>query len=135
MASLIKCKKCGKLFSDASDSEMCGACNQEHFSPLDHVKAYLKDHEAATLEEISRDTQIDLQTVLMLYKEGQLVLMHELSPILICESCEALIRSGRYCASCAKKTSSSLREAFSSDNKPEAQKEIKGEYRSGIRKK
>lgn len=135
MANLKKCKKCGKLFSETSDSEFCSACSQVTFNPLDQVKAYLKTHEMATIEDISRDVKIDLQSLLLFYKEGKLTLQYELSAILTCETCEALIRSGRFCDACAKKTSHSLRDAFTSVQKTEEPKEVKGEYRSSFRKK
>jgi RNA polymerase subunit RPABC4/transcription elongation factor Spt4 len=135
MANLKKCKKCGKLFSEASESEFCSACDQVPLTPLDQVKVYLEAHEMATIEDISRDVKIDLQALLLFYKEGKLTLQHALSAILTCESCDALIRSGRYCDACAKKTSHALRDAFSAVNKTEEAKEVKAEYRSSFRKK
>jgi hypothetical protein len=71
--SLSNCVRCGKLFAQHRTSDMaCENCFTVHETEFLLCKDYLRDHPAATLNELSVNTGLPLQRLASWIREGRI---------------------------------------------------------------
>ena len=123
MPDVRYCRRCKKLFVYVSGPQICDACKKLEEDEYDKVRVFLRDNPGATVEEVSRETDVSVALIYRFLKDGRLE-VSEKSPIALkCENCGVRIRSGRFCASCSKKLANemisagrSLKDTFREEN-------------------
>ena len=95
-----QCMRCSKLFQYRG-SPNCPDCVRALDDTFLEVRHYLEDHPHATIDDVCEACQADENDVLRWLREGRLILSHDSSPLLACQSCRKPIQSGRYCETCA----------------------------------
>lgn len=119
---LARCKRCGKIFNQVIEKEICPTCLEEEEEEFQKVKSFFREHPRARLEEASRETGVDKKTIMQFLKDGrlQLVLPEEgtLEEGLFCERCGRPISQGKLCTDCKQKLSLLISKSFQAESKP-----------------
>ncbi len=123
------CKTCGRLFNYLGGKPICQACQKDLEDKFQQVKAYLREHTHAGIQQVAEDNDVDVRQVKQWIREERLTFSKD-SPITIeCENCGEPIRSGRYCASCVAKMQSNLGSAINKPKPVEPKKDVRDKDR------
>lgn len=122
------CKKCRRLFQYTSGPVLCVTCRKELEEIFQKVKQYIKEHQGASIMEVSEELDVSVRLIEKFLREGRLEVAPN-SPIFIrCERCDKEIKSGHYCDECKKQLEAELKRAKNSlINQPGA--EVKAKMR------
>lgn len=95
---LKNCQECNRVFAHPT-RRLCEDCYQKEQESFAAVKDYLQEHPGAPVGEVSRETEVDLETIYEFIREGRLdVVPGDVQ--LRCEICGDQISSGRVCSKC-----------------------------------
>ena len=110
------CRNCGRLFNYIGGPNICQACRDEAEKKFANVKEYIQDNPRSSMQEISDANDVTTNQIRQWIREERLQFSDD-SPIGIeCESCGAIIKTGKYCEACKNKMANSLNDAI---KKPE----------------
>lgn len=96
------CRQCGCLYNYIGGAyrNLCPNCISKLEDKFEEVKAYIEEHNTATIHQVSIDCEIDVRQIEQWIREERLCFTED-SPIGIeCECCGKTIKTGRYCDSC-----------------------------------
>lgn len=95
------CERCGALFKYVGfGDEVCPLCAETVKREFESVKAYLNEHGAKNMYEISIATGVDQKVISRYLRQGRLEIPAGSDVFIKCEMCGAEIRSGRFCMKC-----------------------------------
>lgn len=119
------CKACGKLFNFMDGPPLCPTCLKALDLKFEEVKEYIYDHPGAGIQEVSEEKDVSISQIKNWVRQERLSFSDE-SPIgLECESCGAIIKTGRYCKNCKDRTANHLNEAYKKSAPTVHKKEVK----------
>ena len=105
---LRNCPQCGKLFV-YNHRSLCPECLKKDEEGFDKVRDFIHNNPQASLEDVSKATEVSTKNILEYLKEGRLMLRNNNVNILLnCELCGEPILSGRICEKCGGKFKSEL---------------------------
>lgn len=109
MPEVKNCKRCKRIFMfGGTGPQLCEECKKLEDKEFEKVRAFVRDFPGATVQEVSKETEVPTHLIYRFLKEGKLE-VSEASPIALqCESCGARIKSGRFCVSCSKKLANDM---------------------------
>lgn len=116
--NVMNCRSCGRLFNAMSNERVCPACRAKLDEKFDQVKEYLREHTAASVEEVSRENEVSVKQIKQWIREERLAFSEGSLEGIECENCGKLIRTGRFCEACKNKMASNLMSAYSSKQAP-----------------
>ncbi len=96
---IANCARCGRFF-DRTIRDICKTCIEEEAEFINIIRAYLKENKMATITDVVRDTDIDLEIVLDLIEDGFIVLVDNPNINFECSRCGLPTQDGRICAHC-----------------------------------
>lgn len=103
---LRNCEECNRLFSHPT-RVLCQDCYEQAKRSFELVKKYLQDNPGATVAQVARDTEVDLELIYEYIQEGRLdVIPKDVS--LQCSICGASISVGKVCAKCRNELRSTI---------------------------
>lgn len=94
------CRKCGRLFNYVAGYQMCATCKEALESKFQEVKEYVREHRGVGINEVAEACDVEPSMIQQWLREERLELTEDSGIMLACESCGALIRSGKYCDKC-----------------------------------
>lgn len=115
------CRRCGRIFNYVLGPILCPKCREDQETKFQEVKKYVQDHIGADISEVSNECEVDPGQIRQWIREERLQFADD-SPIRIaCESCGAMIRSGRFCDKCRMNMANGFKGAMGQDKvqKPE----------------
>ncbi|MDE7299436.1 MAG: flagellar protein [Lachnospiraceae bacterium] len=124
------CRGCGRLFNYLSGPPLCPDCVRALDDKFQQVKEYVYDHRNASIQEVADENDVSVQQLRQWVREERLEFSEASLVGLSCESCGAMIRSGRFCKSCKDKLANTLGNAY---QKPQMQEPVKKDPRSSGR--
>ena len=102
------CRNCGKLFNYLQGPPICQGCRQKLEDKFAEVKEYVRANDSATMQEIAEATEVTVKQIKQWVREERLTFSDK-SPVGIeCESCGAMIRTGRFCEKCKSNMANNL---------------------------
>jgi len=105
---LKNCPECGKLFVYVHRN-LCPDCLKKDEENFEQVREYLNNNPKATIEEVSKGTDVPVKKILGYLKEGRLILQsNNVNITLNCEICGEPILTGRICAKCTSRFKKAL---------------------------
>ncbi|WP_418791027.1 TIGR03826 family flagellar region protein [Phosphitispora sp. TUW77] len=111
MGDLRNCPECGKVFVKINKN-LCLDCIEKEEAEFEEVRKYLKDNPKAPVEEIVEITGVQEKKVLRWMREGRVdISFFDGSKGLTCKSCGTVIKTGNFCAKCAKDLSAQMKGA------------------------
>lgn len=106
------CRNCGRLFNYIGGPNICQACRDETEKKFADVKEYIQDNPHCSMQDISDANDVTINQIRQWVREERLQFSDD-SPIGIeCESCGAIIKTGKYCEACKNKMANSLNDAI-----------------------
>lgn len=106
------CRSCGKLFNYLQGQPICPMCKGMLEEKFVQVKEYIRANETATMKQISEDNDVSVKQVKQWVREERLTFTDK-SPVGIeCESCGAMIRTGRFCNKCKNSMADTLKKLY-----------------------
>jgi flagellar operon protein (TIGR03826 family) len=125
---IANCRRCGRIFNQVRRN-ICPACVAEEDKAFEVVRAYLRQHRDATMAEVTDATEVPVDMIIDMIRDGRLILRDNPNMNYPCERCGKPTQAGRYCAACSKELSASLAAASAElRQKAKADKESKGYY-------
>lgn len=94
------CKKCGRIFNYIAGQPICPACREDLEKVFQKVKEYITDHGQADLNQISADCDVEISQLRQWIREERLTFSENSVIGIECESCGAIIKTGRFCDKC-----------------------------------
>lgn len=122
MPEVKNCRRCSRIFMYSTGPQICDACKKLEDEDFEKVRVFVRDFPGASVQEVSRETEVPTHLIYRFLKEGRLEVA-ESSPIALqCENCGNRIKSGRFCISCSKRLANEMMNAGQSlretSNKP-----------------
>lgn len=102
--AVANCKRCGQMFH-RTNRAICPDCVTEEDEAFQIVRAYLKQHREANMQQLVDETGVDEEFIIDMLHEGRLFLGDNPNFTYECERCGGPTQTGRYCASCTKELS------------------------------
>lgn len=96
------CKICGRMYNDTKSSACCPACDKKMEEKFSEVKDYIRENPHASMTQISEDNEVPVQQLKKWVREERLQFSKDSGVKLSCESCGALIETGRFCKACKR---------------------------------
>lgn len=95
---LKNCQECNRVFAHPS-RRLCDVCYEKLQQEFNAVRDYLQENPGASVAEVSKETEVDLDTIYEFIREGRLhVVPHDVE--FHCEICGDPISTGRVCTKC-----------------------------------
>lgn len=114
------CRKCGKIFNYIGGPQICPSCVENLEKKFNEVKDYINDHpDAASIASVADACEVDVNQIKQWIREERLTFGENSVMGIECESCGAMIRSGRFCDKCKNDISRGLIDAAGLNKKKE----------------
>lgn len=97
------CKQCKKLFNYLSGAPICPGCKAKLEEKFQKVKEYVREHPKEGIAEVAEANEVSTNQIRRWIREDRLSFSEDSGVGIDCESCGALIRSGRLCQKCKDK--------------------------------
>lgn len=111
------CKQCGRMFNYMG-SPLCPNCAASLEEKFQEVKKYIYDNPSANISQVAEEMDVTTQQLKKWVREERLAFSDSSLVGLNCESCGALIKTGRFCEKCKKDLGNALSDTI---KKPEVQ--------------
>lgn len=99
------CKSCGTMFNSVNREKICPSCMRKLEDTFVKVKEYIRENPNATIAEVSEENEVSVNQIRNWIREERLIMTEASADLgITCERCGKLIRSGRFCPECKKKT-------------------------------
>lgn len=106
--NVVNCRKCGKLFNYIAGNKICPVCKERSEEKFQEVKKYIQQNGTCSMTEVCRECNVESGQIQTWIRQERLQFA-EGSPIRVpCESCGAMIGSGKYCKKCKDKMAKDL---------------------------
>lgn len=126
----MSCKTCGKLFNYISGLKLCPSCSKKMEEKFSQVKEYIYEHHTASMADVANEFDIPTQQIKRWVREERLAFSEDSPVTLNCESCGAIIRTGRFCANCKRTMVNEFQGMY---KKLESEKQKKSQGRERMR--
>ena len=126
------CRRCGRIYK-YDGFPICPNCRMEDEKDFDKVKEYLDEYPMATVNDVSKDTEVPVSKIMDFLRQGRLELTDENNIFLECEKCGKPIKTGRFCDKCAFELEQEMKGAVVQPKKPEIKKEPKNYGKEELR--
>lgn len=97
------CKQCKKLFNYLSGAPICPGCKVKLEEKFQKVKEYVREHPKEGIAEVAEANEVSTNQIRRWIREDRLSFSEDSGVGIDCESCGALIKSGRLCQKCKDK--------------------------------
>lgn len=94
------CRNCGNIFNYVAGQMICPACREKLEQKFQEVKTYIQENKGAGINEVAEACEVDAAQIRQWLREDRLELSSDSAAYLVCESCGAPLRSGRFCEKC-----------------------------------
>lgn len=105
------CRRCGKIFNYIVGQNICPSCREEMDKKFREVKDYIREHKGVGIHEVAEACEVDVSQIHQWLREERLELVEGSGIVLQCESCGAVITSGKYCGKCKRELTMGLKNA------------------------
>lgn len=127
------CRNCGRLFNYLQGQSICPACKKNLEDKFCEVRDYIREHESATIQQISDNNDVSVKQIKQWVREERLTFTDK-SPVGIeCEICGAMIRTGRFCDKCKNNMANNLKQMYEMPPMDEEPKGIRGRDKDRMR--
>lgn len=116
------CRSCGKIFNYLSGAPLCPTCAKALDEIFEKVKEYVYDNPGAGIQEVSEKFEISINQIKQWIREERLAFAENSAIGLECESCGALIKTGRFCKKCKDNITKGFDSLYQKKEAPEKPK-------------
>lgn len=106
------CRNCGRLFNYLQGQPICAACKQKLEDKFVKVRDYIRENDSASMKEISEANDVSVKQIKQWVREERLTFSSKSAVGIECETCGAMIRTGRFCDKCKNNMASNLKQMY-----------------------
>lgn len=106
------CRRCRKFFNYVVGPYICPVCKEKIEQDFQVVKKYIDDNPGADIKAVAEACEVDPHQIKQWIREERLQFSSDSMVGLNCESCGAMVKSGRFCDKCKAQLTSNLNVAF-----------------------
>lgn len=117
---LTNCRKCGRLFHRIN-RPICPDCEKALEEKYQEVKQYIREHEGATIVEVSKETDVSVEQLKKWVREERLYFQDPSASGIECLRCGIPIAKGKYCSKCAERLSTQFGATIHKEKEPESE--------------
>lgn len=118
------CKGCGRLFNVISNGRLCPACVNQLEDKFQEVKKYLNENPNSNIDVLSKECDVSVKQLKEWVRQERLTFSEGSADGVECESCGAMIRTGRFCDACKSKLTNELKSAVYVEKPEERKKKL-----------
>ncbi len=97
------CRECRRIFRYPGFGDiLCPLCRKQDDEDFEKVKKYLQEHVGAKGKDVFKATGVTVQKIQKWLREERLIVSDATGLGLTCESCGAIISSGKLCPDCKR---------------------------------
>ncbi|MBP5152083.1 MAG: flagellar protein [Lachnospiraceae bacterium] len=115
------CKKCGKLFNYAMGPIVCPQCREALEEKFKEVKTYIEQNPHSGIHDVAEACEVEVAQIQQWLREERLEFTSDSMVQLVCETCGAQIRTGRFCDKCKNEMANGFQRAIQPQKAPEPQ--------------
>lgn len=126
------CRNCGRLFNYLQGQPICAACKQKLEEKFVKVRDYIRENDSASMKEISEANDVSVKQIKQWVREERLTFSSKSAVGIECETCGAMIRTGRFCDKCKNNMANNLKQMYaipSAEEKPDRRQRDKDRMR------
>ncbi len=128
------CKKCGKIFNYIVGPQICPACQEALEAKFQEVKEYIREHkDASNIVSVAEACEVEVNQIKQWVREERLTFGDDSAMGIECESCGAMIKSGRFCEKCKNDMTRGLIDAAGLNKKPVEEKKAQAREAARMR--
>lgn len=116
--NLTNCRKCGRVFHRVN-RPICPDCEKALEDKYQEVKQYLREHDNATIVEVSEEMDVSVEQIKKWVREERLYFREASASGIECLKCGKPIIKGKYCQKCADKIANQLEASIHKEKEPE----------------
>lgn len=116
------CKQCKRLFNYLAGPPICPGCRANLEEKFVQVKEYVRDNPHAGITEVAEANEVAANQIRRWIREERLSFSEQSGVGLDCESCGAIIKSGRLCEACKSKLLGNFTDMYRQDESIVAKK-------------
>ncbi len=114
--NMRNCMRCGIMFQyNGVGHVICPRCREIDQKEFALVRNYIYENRGATILEVSDAVGVQPPIIEGFLRAGRLEIPPDSAVFIRCERCNKEIRSGRFCAECAKQLTTELKQALDFD--------------------
>ncbi len=106
------CRNCGRLFNYLQGQPICAACKQKLEEKFVKVRDYIRENDSASMKEISDANDVSVKQIKQWVREERLTFSSKSAVGIECETCGAMIRTGRFCDKCKNNMANNLKQMY-----------------------
>ncbi|BCN29644.1 flagellar protein [Anaeromicropila herbilytica] len=110
------CRLCGRIFNYIGGDPLCQGCMKTMDDKFATVKEYIYEHPGVGMQEVSEEMDVPLNQIKKWIREERLCFAEDSASGIECESCGAMIKTGRFCAKCKDNMANTLNSVYHLDS-------------------
>lgn len=110
------CKSCKRIFNYITGPNICQACKEKLEEKFQEVKQYVEEHPTDGITEVAEANDVTAKQIQRWIREERLAFSSDSGVGIDCESCGAMIRSGRLCQKCKDNLIGAANNMYKSDD-------------------
>ena len=116
------CRQCKRLFNYLTGPNICPACKDALEKKFQEVKKYVEENPSAGITQVAEANEVTAKQIQRWIREERLAFAEGSGVGIECESCGAMIRSGRLCQKCKDNLIGAANDMYKSDDSVVAKK-------------
>lgn len=94
------CRQCKRIFNYLTGPNICQACKEKLEEKFQEVKKYVEENPSDGITQVAEANDVSAKQIQRWIREERLAFSEKSGVGIDCESCGAMIRSGRLCQRC-----------------------------------
>lgn len=116
------CRQCKRLFNYLTGPNICPGCKDALEKKFQEVKKYVEEHPNDGITQVAEANDVTAKQIQRWIREERLAFAEGSGVGIECESCGAMIRSGRLCQKCKDALIGAANDMYKTDNSVVAKK-------------
>lgn len=116
------CRQCKRIFNYLSGPSICPGCKAKLEEKFQQVKEYVRDNPTEGITEVAAANDVSANQIRRWIREERLSFSADSGVGIDCESCGAMILSGRLCQKCKDKLLGKVDDMYRTDESVVAKK-------------
>ncbi len=116
------CRQCKRIFNYLTGPNICPSCKDKLEEKFQEVKKYVEDHPDEGITQVAEANEVSAKQIQRWIREERLSFSESSGVGIDCESCGAMIRSGRLCQKCKDNLIGAANDMYKTDDSYVARK-------------
>lgn len=110
------CKQCKRIFNYLTGPSICPSCKDKLEKKFQEVKKYVEENPSDGITQVAEANEVSPKQIQRWIREERLAFSADSGVGIDCESCGAMIRSGRLCDKCKENLLGAVNDMYKRDD-------------------